>query len=130
MVITFINSYEQIQMMIIALQLAPAMFMADWGFNYALRNTSVASATVIVSSQNVIVFILALLTKIEGFCWIKLGGVLVSMVGIALTALHDKSEVALDDDAAADSVARNAILGDFFAFLAAITYGIYSVQVR
>lgn len=109
----------------VALQIAPAMFVADWAFNNALRHTSVASATVIVSSQNVVVFLLAVLTKIEGFCWIKLGGVLISMIGIALTAVHDTS-----DENMGEQLSTNAIVGDVFALVAAISYGIYTVQVR
>ena len=101
------------------------MFLADWAFNNALRRTSVASATVIVSSQNVVVFLLAVLTKIEGFCWIKLGGVLISMVGIALTAVHDTS-----DENMGELLNADAIYGDLFALAAAVSYGIYTVQVR
>lgn len=101
------------------------MFVADWAFNNSLRNTSVASATVIVSSQNVVVFLLAVFLKIEAFGWIKLGGVLVSMLGIALTAVHDTS-----DDNMGDSLSADAIVGDLFALLAAISYGLYTVQVR
>jgi len=108
-----------------ALQIAPAMFLADWAFNNALRRTSVASATVIVSSQNVVVFLLAVLTKIEGFCWIKLGGVLISMVGIALTAVHDTS-----DENMGELLNADAIYGDLFALAAAVSYGLYTVQVR
>uniref|UniRef100_A0A7S2LK32 EamA domain-containing protein n=1 Tax=Skeletonema marinoi TaxID=267567 RepID=A0A7S2LK32_9STRA len=111
--------------MLAALQIAPAMFLADWAFNNALRRTSVASATVIVSSQNVVVFLLAVLTKIEGFCWIKLGGVLISMVGIALTAVHDTS-----DENMGELLNADAIYGDLFALAAAVSYGIYTVQVR
>ena len=108
-----------------ALQIAPAMFVADWAFNNALRRTSVASATVIVSSQNVVVFLLAVLTKIEGFCWVKLGGVLISMVGIALTAVHDTS-----DENIGELLNADAIYGDLFALAAAVSYGLYTVQVR
>eukprot|EP00573_Skeletonema_grethae_P007989 CAMPEP_0201702146 /NCGR_PEP_ID=MMETSP0578-20130828/35369_1 /ASSEMBLY_ACC=CAM_ASM_000663 /TAXON_ID=267565 /ORGANISM="Skeletonema grethea, Strain CCMP 1804" /LENGTH=427 /DNA_ID=CAMNT_0048189621 /DNA_START=60 /DNA_END=1343 /DNA_ORIENTATION=+ len=111
--------------MLAALQIAPAMFVADWAFNNALRRTSVASATVIVSSQNVVVFLLAVLTKIEGFCWVKLGGVLISMVGIALTAVHDTS-----DENIGELLNADAIYGDLFALAAAVSYGLYTVQVR
>lgn len=110
--------------MLAALQIAPAMFIADYCFNCALRHTSVTSTTVIVSSQNVVVFILAVLTRIEGFCWIKLGGVLISMIGVALTTLHDTSDLGIGE------LSGNAIIGDIFALVAAIMYGVYTVQVR
>ena len=111
--------------MLAALQIAPAMFIADYCFNCALRHTSVTSTTVIVSSQNVVVFMLAVLTRIEGFCFIKLGGVLISMIGVALTTLHDTS-----DDLGIGELSGNAIIGDIFALVAAIMYGVYTVQVR
>ncbi|KAL7431547.1 hypothetical protein ACHAXM_003421 [Skeletonema potamos] len=120
-----IKKWNHKKHMLAALQIAPAMFVADWAFNNSLRNTSVASATVIVSSQNVVVFLLAVFLKIEAFGWIKLGGVLVSMLGIALTAVHDTS-----DDNMGDSLSADAIVGDLFALLAAISYGLYTVQVR
>lgn len=102
------------------------MFLADWAFNNALRGTSVASCTVIVSSQNVVVFLLAVLTKLEKFCWIKLGGVLISMLGIALTAVHDTS----DENTEELVDYANAVYGDIFAVAAAICYGVYTVQVK
>lgn len=119
------NYTQPIKHIYTALQIAPAMFIADWAFNNALRHTSVASATVIVSSQNVVVFLLAVLLKIEAFGWIKLGGVLISMVGIALTAVHDTS-----DENMGEALSTDAIVGDLFALVAAVSYGLYTVQVR
>ena len=113
-----------------AIQIAPAMFIADWAFNKALRHTSVTSTTVINSSQNAVVFILAVLTRMEGFCWIKLGGVLISMIGIALTTMHDTTE---DEEYVGNNkaaISSDAILGDLFALVAAIMYGVYTVQAR
>ena len=72
------------------------------------------------------VFVLAVLTRIEGFCWIKLGGVLLSMVGIALTTMNDTTE----EDVNGGNESSSAILGDLYALLAAIMYGVYTVQVR
>jgi hypothetical protein len=70
--------------MLAALQIAPAMFIADYCFNCALRHTSVTSTTVIVSSQNVVVFMLAVLTRIEGFCWVRFINTCVVVVVISL----------------------------------------------
>ncbi|KAL7540384.1 hypothetical protein ACHAXR_010068 [Thalassiosira sp. AJA248-18] len=104
--------------MLAALQIAPAMFIADWAFNAALRHTSVASATVLVSAQNVVVFLLAVLVQIED---IQLVGVLLSTVGIALTAYHDSDNEASSSD---------PLIGDSFAVIAAFAYATYTVQVR
>jgi solute carrier family 35 protein F5 len=103
-----------------ALHVAAAMFLADYMFNSALANTSVASATVVVSTQSVIVLLLAVLVRVETFSWAKLLGVLLSFVGTALTTLADAGD---DED-------QGTILGDLFAFIAALAYASYSVQVR
>jgi len=103
--------------MLAALHIAPAMFVADWLFNAALVNTSVASSTVIVSTQTVGVFLLAVLTKLEPFSWAKFAGVWLGVLGTAFTAYHDSDE-------------SEAILGDVMALLAAVTYAVYTVQVR
>lgn len=47
------------------------------------------------------------------------------MVGIALTAVHDTSDENVEDLLNAD-----AIYGDLFALAAAVSYGLYTVQVR
>lgn len=101
-----------------ALLLTPAMFLADWAFNTALATTSVASATVLVSTQSVFVFGLAILTRLETFSLWKLLGVLGCVVGTALTTVDDASEEG------------NVIMGDAMALAAALMYAAYTIKVR
>ncbi|GKY91505.1 hypothetical protein MPSEU_000122700 [Mayamaea pseudoterrestris] len=119
-----------------AAYIAPAMFGADWAFNAALSNTSVASATVLVSTQSVLVFLLAVFLRLEGYRHAKLVGVLLSVVGTALTAVQDSNEsssifdVGNDDMMAMSSNNKSAVYGDLFAVLAAVGYAVYTIQVR
>ena len=109
-----------------ACYIAPAMFAADWAFNTALAHTSVASATVLVSTQSVLVFLFAVCLRLEGYTHAKLLGVLLSVAGTALTALQDSSQ---DNDDATMST-RTALFGDIVAVLAAVAYAVYTIQVR
>lgn len=103
-----------------AVLIAPFMFAADWAFNTALSLTSVGSATVLVSTQSIIVYIIAsLLLKIESFSWIAFCGVLLSVAGTALTASNDAQEEA-----------SGALRGDIVAILASLAYAIYTIQVK
>ena len=107
-----------------AVFLAPGMFGADYMFNKSLATTSVASCTVLVSTQSIFVFLFAVMLKLESFSMIKLAAVIAGVVGTALTALDDFT--AHDDEALTTAV----ILGDAFALTAAIMYAIYTIQVR
>lgn len=105
-----------------AVLVAPAMFAADWAFNAALVHTSVASATVLVSTQSVFVLLLAVLCKLETFSWLKLSGVLLTVLGTALTATHDADS--------SDDPNTTALWGDALAVVAAMAYATYTILVR
>jgi len=105
-----------------ALLLAPAMFLADWAFNSALATTSVASATVLVSTQSVFVLVLAVFARLEQFSYAKLMGVALTVAGTAVTAMQDQQEQDENND--------HAVIGDAMAVFAAVMYACYTVQVR
>ena len=110
-----------------ALWLTPAMFVADYMFNKALAGTSVASATVLVSTQSLWVFLLAALVfHLEPWSIWKLGGVIAGVAGTALTAYDD---VHKNGDNAEDQ-GEHAIGGDVAAVVAALLYAIYTIQVK
>lgn len=106
-----------------ALNVAPPMFLADWAFNQALADTTVASCTVLVSTTGVIVYILAVAMGKERFHWLCLLGVSLAVVGTALTTTSD--------DSMNDGLDRaRKLTGDLFSLLAALGYALYTVQVR
>jgi solute carrier family 35 protein F5 len=113
------NHYKH---MLAALHIAPIMFLADWFFNRALASTSVASATVLMSTQSVFVFLLAAALKLELFSFMKLAGVLLGILGTVLTTLQDQ------DDCEAETC--KALMGDLFALFASTGYAAYTIQVR
>jgi solute carrier family 35, member F5 len=119
-----------------ALQIAPVMFIANYAFNAALASTTVASSTVLVSTSNVFVFVMAVLVKDEEFSCFKLFGVVLGMLGTLLTALHDfhhhnPEDEGYGNDAAACANGCDFVLwGDVLALVAAVAYGGYAVQVR
>lgn len=103
-----------------AVLIAPFMFVADWAFNTSLSLTSVGSATVLVSTQSIFVFLMAsLLLRIESFSWMALFGVILSIGGTALTAVTD-----------AQDELSGALRGDVIAILASLAYAIYTIQVK
>jgi solute carrier family 35 protein F5 len=115
-----------------AMHIAPVLFIANWAFNAALGSTSVASSTVLVSTSNVFVFVLAVLLKDEQFSIWKLAGVILGVMGTCLTALHDFQNHDPDDladDCAVDGC-DHVVWGDTLSLVAAVAYGAYAVQVR
>jgi Permeases of the drug/metabolite transporter (DMT) superfamily len=103
-----------------AVVIAPFMFIADWAFNTSLSLTSVGSATVLVSTQSIFVYLMAsLLLRIESFSWMALFGVILSVGGTALTAVTD-----------AQDEASGALRGDAVAMLASLAYAFYTVEVK
>jgi len=111
------------------------MYLADWAFNAALASTSIASSTVLVTTSNVFVFVLAVMVGDETFQMIKLAGVLLALLGTALTAVHDlghyEEENISDDPTCVGGAHCGRVLwGDTLSVIAAACYAGYAVQVR
>jgi len=103
-----------------AVLIAPLMFAADWAFNTSLSLTSVGSATVLVSTQSIFVFLVAsLLLRIESFSWMAFFGVILSVGGTTLTTVTD-----------AQDELSGALKGDIIAIMASLAYAIYTIQVK
>jgi len=119
---------------IAAILLTPGMFGADWAFNASLMNTSVSSATVIISFQSVIVYIMAITLKLESSSGMKCLGVFFGILGTTLTAIHDEVNAdesdpeCYDEDSIIDIATTTK--GDVLATIAAILYASYAIQVR
>jgi solute carrier family 35, member F5 len=108
-----------------ALFLSPGMFFADYYFNKSLASTSVASCTVLVSTQSIFVYIMAVFCKLEHFSMAKLIAVIAGVVGTALTALDDFKQ-----DDTENSLSTGVIVGDLYALIAAFMFAAYTIQVR
>jgi solute carrier family 35, member F5 len=121
------NSWNHRRHFITALLISPAMFLADWSFNEALFQTSVSSATVLVSIQAVFVYVLAVAWRLESYNRIKLAGVLTGIAGIVLTTMHDTDDAEGNND---NDSPLSSIRGDVLALFAAFCYAFYTVEVR
>lgn len=96
----------------VALHIAPVLFIANWLFSASLQSTSVVSATVLVSTSSLFVFVLAVLVKEEKFHICKLIGVVLGIVGSALTARHDFN---VKDDYDAYTLYDDTIEDDYYS---------------
>jgi solute carrier family 35, member F5 len=112
-----------------ALFLTPAMFGADLLFNMALASTTVATTTVLISTQSLFVFLFAVLLALEHFSLWKLAGVIAGLAGTTMIVMDELEEIDSSQDHLA-AAAQNAMIGDFCALVAAIFYATYTIQVR
>ena len=103
-----------------ALNIAPAMFFADFFYNCGLAHTTVASSTVLVSTSCVFVFLFAVTLSVERFTFMKVAGVLLAVLGTALTTLHDAREGndQINANAWNEMLGNKVLLGDLFSLLA------------
>jgi len=111
------------------------MFLADWAFNAALAATSIASSTVLMTTSNVFVFMFAVMVGDETFKMIKLLGVLLALLGSALTAFHDlghyeEGNISNDPACVGGAECGYVLWGDTLSVIAAACYAGYAVQVR
>ncbi|GKY91999.1 hypothetical protein MPSEU_000171500 [Mayamaea pseudoterrestris] len=107
-----------------AMYIAPAMFCADWACNAAMVHTTLASVTVLISTQSVLVFAMAVMLRLEKYDHCKLIGVMMAVIGTAMTTFEDA-----ETDMEADGTGR-ALFGDVMAFLASVAFATYSIQIR
>jgi solute carrier family 35, member F5 len=112
-----------------ALFLTPAMFGADLLFNMALASTTVATTTVLISTQSLFVFLFAVLLSLEHFSLWKLAGVVAGLAGTAMIVMDELEEIDSSYDHLA-AAAQDAMIGDLCALVAAIFYATYTIQVR
>lgn len=103
----------------LSVEVFPIWFFANYFYNLSLTCTGVTSSTVLSSTSSMFTYIISLLMKSEEGSVFKLIGVLVSFVGITLTSV-DNSSVEEKD----------SFVGNIFAILSAILYGVYSVYFK
>ena len=115
--------------------IAPVWFLANWTYNASLAYTSITSSTVLASTGSLFTFMFAVCWGDEGFGWLKLGGVVLGVLGSSLTAWHDRdrstsSSSVCEPDCSTTTSPDQALLGDLLGLLSAVGYGTYAVQTR
>lgn len=101
------------------------MFLSDYAYNRGLQYTSVASCTVLGSTSCIFVFFLSVLLKLERFTFSRLLGVLLTVLGTALTTIRDSQVDAEDKHNESET-----LFGDMFSLLAAVGFAAYTIQAR
>ncbi|OAG44991.1 hypothetical protein AYO21_00953 [Fonsecaea monophora] len=121
-------------------------FSANYFAMACLKYTTVASTTILTSTSSFWTLFIGALTGTEKFTWRKLCGVLASFAGIMLISSVDfsgKADGASPDsppagerailrreDTFPDKSPSELALGDAFALLSAIIYGVYTVTLK
>ncbi|KIW85980.1 hypothetical protein Z517_01374 [Fonsecaea pedrosoi CBS 271.37] len=121
-------------------------FSANYFAMACLKYTTVASTTILTSTSSFWTLFIGALTGTEKFTWRKLCGVLASFAGIMLISSVDFSgnadgaspdsppagerAILRREDTFPDKSPSELALGDAFALLSAIIYGVYTVTLK
>lgn len=101
-------------------------FMANYFYNLSLNYTDISSNTIISNTSILFVFIFSyFFLANERFNWIKTVSVLVSFGGA--TMITFSSPTTSDGESNFD---WTHIKGDIFAFISAISYGVYATFLK
>ena len=119
------HQYTHTDMLSIAVILCPLWFLANCCYNYSLLYTSVASSTVISNLSGGFTLFFSWLYGVEKVTTAKLVGLGFCFIGVAMTALGDKSGGSGDSPGTGSS-----ILGDAMAVFGAAVYGLYTTVLR
>lgn len=94
-------------------------------FFQGLNITQPINASIIMTTNPILVLIASALLLREGLGWRKISGILIGLTGAVLLILFKSSGTS-----ASFAINSNTALGDFLVFLNAASYGIYLVMVK
>lgn len=109
--------------------LAPLWFFTEYLTNASLARTTVASATLMSSTSGLFTLFIGACLGQESIDIVKVIAVVVSMAGVAMTTL---GKVSAPDESQLSTPAngKHSLLGDLFAILASLTYGLFTVLLK
>ena len=108
-------------------------FIANYFVIACLEFTTVASSTILTSTASVFTLVFGALAGVEKFTLRKLLGVLASLMGVILISSIDFSGKSSDDKHRGhfpQKTYREMAVGDAFAVLSALLYGLYAVFMK
>jgi len=117
----------------LSLEFCMLWFLANYFVAACLEYTTVASSTILTSTSSVFTLIFGSMFRVEKFTVKKLIAVLASLAGIVLISSIDLSGRDNDADHRGDFPEKTSweiAVGDGFAFLSAVLYGIYAVFMK
>ncbi|KAM4125480.1 hypothetical protein ACB094_01G312800 [Castanea mollissima] len=106
--------------------IAPLWFFTEYLNNAALARTTVASTTLMSSTSGLFTLLIGACLGQESIDIVKVIAVVVSMAGVAMTTL---GKVSATDESQLSTLknGKHSLLGDLFAILSSITYGLFTV---
>ncbi|KAL0248665.1 hypothetical protein GEMRC1_003899 [Eukaryota sp. GEM-RC1] len=93
---------------------APLWLFANYFFNLSLNLTSVSSNTIFSSTSSLFTLLFACLIRKLSLTFGRFSSVIFSIFGVALISYQDKS------------IGNDHLIGDAFALLSAVVYGVYT----
>ncbi|GAV85986.1 EamA domain-containing protein [Cephalotus follicularis] len=113
----------------LGLLLAPIWFLTEYLVNASLARTSVASETLLASTSGLFTLLIGALLGQDSINVVKVISVAVSVAGVAMTTLGntwaaDKSQPGISENG------KHSLLGELFAILSAVTYGLFTVLLK
>ncbi len=135
-----------------SLVITPLWFIANFFYNLSLLETSVSSSTMISGTSCIFTYCLAYYWKREEFSWAKVVSIILTVLGMALVVYSDSDEKynrgtctynGLSNTTGSSGSDNNnnnntnnstsdvppSLLGDLFALIGAIFYGLYIVNI-
>ncbi|GAB2300283.1 hypothetical protein Dimus_034318 [Dionaea muscipula] len=111
--------------------IAPVWFLTEYFNNAALARTTVASTTVLVSTSGIFTLFIGAVSGMENITLAKVISVLVTMAGVAMTAIGKTWHAANGSSPSSTPMnTRHSLVGDLFAILSAVTYGLFTVLLK
>ncbi|KAL0013681.1 hypothetical protein SO802_000750 [Lithocarpus litseifolius] len=109
--------------------IAPLWFFTEYLNNAALARTTVASTTLMSSTSGLFTLLIGACLGQESIDIVKVIAVVVSMAGVAMTTLGN---VSATDESQLSTLknGKHSLLGDLFAILSSITYGLFTVLLK
>ncbi|XAR66849.1 hypothetical protein NMG60_11013207 [Bertholletia excelsa] len=109
--------------------IAPIWFVSEYLTNAALARTSVASTMLLSSTSGLFTLFIGAFLKQDSINVPKVVSVVVSMVGVAMTALGktwstDNTHLSKSENG------KHSLAGDMFALLSAMTYALFTVLLK
>ncbi|GAB4828230.1 hypothetical protein Ancab_035142 [Ancistrocladus abbreviatus] len=109
--------------------IAPVWFLTEYFANAALARTTVASTTVLISTSGIFTLFFGAILGVDSINVAKVISVVVSMAGVAMTALG-KTWISGRQHSNASMNGKHSLLGDLFALLSAVSYGVFTVLLK
>ncbi|XP_017983215.1 PREDICTED: uncharacterized vacuolar membrane protein YML018C isoform X2 [Theobroma cacao] len=109
--------------------MGPIWFATEYLTNAALARTSVASTTLLSSTSGLFTLLIGASLGQDSISTVKVVSVVISISGVAMTTLGN-TWAADEPKSGINKSGNQALLGDLFAILSAMCYGLFTVLLK